>query len=131
VQALIPAACNGEYTAREIARLAMCRPADGVKTDEQVYELLERMVVKGLIAYDFHIPLDAFPERILREPLDQLGDVGFRRVALAALDELESARGAAAASAGDAERLDRALENLERTFTRLTGAELRPAETCS
>ncbi len=120
VQAAILTACKGERTAREIAHVAMRWPSSGIKSEQQVYELLEQMVSKGLILYGFNIPLNPFPERVLRESFDQLGDDELRREALTALDELEHARGAVAAAAGDAEKLDAALEQLEKTFTRLT-----------
>ncbi|MGZ3457977.1 MAG: lantibiotic dehydratase, partial [Archangium sp.] len=57
--------------------------------------------------------------------LERLKESQARQEALRALDELEHAREAAAQAAGDAAAVDRALEGLDDTFTRLTGRSAR------
>lgn len=122
VQAALLSLCDGKRTARDIVRVAQQSSRFGSARDDEVYGLLDQMETKGLISWAFHMPLDPFPERLLRRSLEDIGDYDLRREALASLDELEKGRGAVAASAGNAENLDRALEDLDRVFTDLTGA---------
>jgi hypothetical protein len=118
-QAAILTVCDGEHFAKEIA--LMLKRSSYVADENQAYGLLDQLARQGLVFVGFNIPIDPFPEQILRQLLDQIGEDHLRQRALAALDELENARCAVAASAGDAEKLDRALDALEETFTRLTG----------
>lgn len=120
-QAAILRACNGMRTAREVSR-EIARSPNATLTDEmQVYKLIEEMAKRGLVFWNFNIPMDAYPERTLRRLLNGIEDEQVRSPALAALAELESARVAVAGAAGDPQMLDQALGGLESIFVRLTG----------
>jgi hypothetical protein len=115
-------ACDGERTAREIALSLMRDPALGLSSEADVYRILESLKSKGVVAWTLEIPVDRHGERKLRRLLERIEDEPLRESALAALSELETARDAVAAAAGDPERLDAALDALEAKFSGLTGA---------
>jgi len=69
------------------------------------------------------VPKVLEPERALARRLHDITDPEARAAALAKLERLTAARDAAARAAGDPDALDRALEELERTFEKLTGAD--------
>ena len=76
------------------------------------------------IAWTLEVPVEGvFPERTLRQMIKRVEDEQPRLAALTALDELDAARKAITDAAGDAERLDRAMRDLNSTFTRLTGTD--------
>lgn len=114
-------ACDGERTARELALELVQVPSHGLQNEAEVYRILESLNAKGIIAWTLEIPVDRHGERKLRRLLERIEDEPLRESALAALSELETAREAVAAAAGDAERLDSALDELEVKFSRLTG----------
>lgn len=114
-------ACDGERTAKEIARrLMMSHPAQ-FKREADVYRLLGIVRNMGVIAWAVEVPFGWHPEVSLRRRLEGIGDERLTRKALAALTELEQARAEVAKAAGDAQALDKALDQLDETFTRLTG----------
>jgi hypothetical protein len=113
--------CDGERTAKELAAGLVHDPAFELKSEDAVYALLDSLKSKGLIAWTLEVPLGNRAERELRKRLDRIGDEPVRRAALERVDELEAARNAIAAAAGDAEKLDHALNELDETFSRLTG----------
>ena len=117
-EAAILALCDGRRLAREIA--AELR---GRMDDNMVYDTLERLGANGLVSWFLRIPIQTNPEEVLYSALDRVGDEGIRAAALAELTELEQARVAVARAAGDPEKLDHALADLENTFLRLTGEE--------
>jgi len=120
-QALVLQQCDGERLAREIALDLTRRQASGLKSEEEVYSVLEHLNQRGLISWTFEIPVRLHPERILRQLLGRIEDENLRAPALEALGELENCRGAVARAAGDADKLDESLNSLEETFVRLTG----------
>lgn len=114
-------ACDGERTAKEIARrLMMSHPAQ-FKREADVYRLLGIVRNMGLIAWALEVPFCWHPEVSLRQRLEKIGDERVSRKALAALTELEAARAKVGKAAGDSQALDEALDQLDETFTRLTG----------
>lgn len=123
--AAVLAACDGRRSAGDIAR-ALASSGEEFMSEEEVLEALDELEAKQLIAWGFDIPTSGapHPERALRATLERLKESQAQQEALRALDELEQARDAAARAAGDAAAVDRALEGLDDTFTRLTG---RPA----
>ncbi len=114
------AACDGELTARQIAQQLVTDTALGLTDEAEVFELLEELQAKGLCSWTFDIPTATFhPEQHLKTLLSAAeGDVGAR--GLHALDRLEQRRAAVAEAAGDPDRLDAALGELEATFEELT-----------
>jgi len=121
-QAAVLRACDGRFPAKKIAN-TLIREMGPIRGEVQFYRCLSELAGQGLVFWDFNIPLEAHPECTLREALQRIEDLPLRRGALDMLDELEHARQDVAAASGDAQQLDRALENLEQTFTRLTGLD--------
>ncbi|HJR08152.1 MAG TPA: lantibiotic dehydratase [Pyrinomonadaceae bacterium] len=120
-EAAVVEACDGERTARELALELTQVPSHGLKSESEVYRILESLNARGIIAWTLEIPVDRHGEQKLRRLIERIEDKPLRESALAALTELETAREAVAAAAGDAERLDAALDELEAKFSRLTG----------
>lgn len=121
-------ACDGERTAKGIALQLIGSPSSGVKSEAEVYRVLDTLQQRGVILWALEVPWtlelpqESRVEDNLRRLLERIGDEGLRRRMLGMLEELESARDLVAAAAGDVEKLDRALGLLDETFTRLTGA---------
>ncbi|HEX9732023.1 MAG TPA: lantibiotic dehydratase [Thermoanaerobaculia bacterium] len=117
-------AADGRSTARDLAGHFAPESAttgeDG-GGPEGVYEILERLSGQGLLAWRLEVPLTLAPLDALRRELERIGDPLLRRTALEKVQELEAARMAVAGAAGDSRALDRALGELDGTFTRLTG----------
>lgn len=120
-QVAILRAADGYATAKSIAQ-ELCRTGGLIESEGQFYQTLADLASKGMVFWDFNIPYAAHPELALREWVEGIEDESRRRQALAMLDELELAREGITRAAGSAEKLDQAFTNLERTFTRLTGA---------
>lgn len=121
-QALVLQACDGQRVAKEIALDLISRCPAGLKSEADVYGILNRLKQRGLISWSLEIPVQLHPDRVLRQLLERIGEEDARTTALEALDELEERRGAAERAAGDAAALDRSLHDLEEAFVRLTGA---------
>lgn len=124
VFARVLAACDGETPARRIAERLLAAPEPGLGSAAEVYELLDELATERAVVWTLEVPTTGGrPERLLRAELARLGPSPARDRAVAALDELERARDGVSAAAGSAERVDEALEALERTFAALTGQE--------
>lgn len=121
-QAAIMQACDGRRSARDLAAQLIRTPGSGLRSEVEVYNHLAILRNKGLILWTLEIPYEMRPELALRRLLDQIGDERARRPALEMLAEYEAARDRVAAAAGSAHRLDRAIGELEATFTRLSGS---------
>jgi hypothetical protein len=113
-------ACDGRQLARDIAATLRDNPKLGFRSDEDVYKALEGLVARGLVVWDFNLPSVPNSEIVLRRLLERIEPERLRGPALASLDTLEKARASVACAAGDPERLDLALGELEETFTQLT-----------
>jgi hypothetical protein len=124
-------ACDGRRSARTLARELASTPSAGVSRDAEVYALLEAFEQMGLVIWSLEGALELDAERALRDQLSRIDDRSVRVPSLAALDELESCRAAVGAAQGDLDALDRSLETLDATFTRLTAmsATRSPGET--
>jgi hypothetical protein len=121
-QAAVLASCDGSRPAKEIARkLARALPTI-IKSEDEVYKILGLLRGMGLISWVLEISEDFVTERPLRRLLERIDDEALRASSLQILNEMEGALKVVADSAGDADRLDRAMYDLETTFTRLTGA---------
>jgi lantibiotic biosynthesis dehydratase-like protein len=120
-QAAVIEACDGQKTAKQIAEAILRDSANDLRSEEGVYRFLDALESKGLISREIELPQQPYPERILREVLEQVDDESLRVPAIESLEKLERAREDVARASGDAERLDKAIENLETIFTGLTG----------
>lgn len=112
--------CNGESTAREIAQAVIAVSEYGIKTEGQVYGILQGYASRGIISWAFEIPFCLHPEKKLRELLEKIEKEELRRPLLAELKELELCREKISLAAGHPEQLDQALDELDTTFTQLT-----------
>lgn len=120
-EAAVLAACDGLRKAKEIAAGLMSDRALGVKSEAEVYQCLDTFCKRGVIAWTLEVPLQRRADQRLRSLLEAIGDERLRRAGLSALDEMEDARERVAAAAGEPERLDLELQELEERFIRLTG----------
>ena len=121
-QARLCAACDGERPAQAIAREMPRWPGAAFAIDEDVYALLEEWQAAGYLVWSFEGPREFRAEQRLRERLARIEEAELRTRALQALDEIESAARTVQHSSGDCAALDRAMQALESTFTRVTGA---------
>jgi hypothetical protein len=121
-QAAVLRACDGTRTAAQVAAYLRMRRAGGDwHSDAEVLTILRGLKGQGLIAWQFEVPVSAYPERRLRELLERVTDEQVRRGALSRLEELEACRERVAAAAGHNQELDAALQELDERFTNLTG----------
>jgi hypothetical protein len=120
--AAVLAACDGKQSARGIVLSLKKNVSLGVRSEAEVYKILDELKQKGLISWTFEIPLELHPERTLRSRLEQIADESLRTKALSTLAELDEARLGVALAAGDIEQLDQAIGRLEEIFARLTNA---------
>ncbi len=121
-QAAVLRGCDGERTAKQLAADLLKSPASGLRSEAEVYAVLKKLRALRRITWTLEVPAEGLhPEHSLRRRLQQIEDLHTRTAALGALAELEQAREAIRGAAGDPDRLDQAMEDLEATFTRLTG----------
>jgi hypothetical protein len=120
-QAAVLSACNGDRIAKAIAAELSRDTENGLQNEAQVYQLLEQLSLRGLIAWTLEIPFETYPERSLRQRLACVEEAQLRAAVMSGVDEIEAKRDAIAHAAGDAEQLDWAIGELEAAFTRLTG----------
>ncbi|HET6980481.1 MAG TPA: lantibiotic dehydratase [Pyrinomonadaceae bacterium] len=121
-QAAVLNACDGELSAREIARSLLRNTSLGFSNEAEIFQILEQMRESGFIVWNLEMPIELHPERTLRRILERIDDDNLRSKSLATLNELEDRRSEVEAAAGDPAKLELALGNLDATFTRLTGA---------
>ncbi len=114
-EAIVLGACDAVRTAKDVAEHVTMDPAS-------VYEILEALRAKKMVSWELECPTTWEPNRTLRSALERVGDPTLRAEGLASLDALEAARNGVAAAAGDPSALPVALEALDATFARLSGA---------
>lgn len=120
-EAFLLQACDGNRPAKEVVQEFRSRTNAGESAEPRAYQILRELKKQGLIAWGFNIPLTPFPEQTLRSQLVRIEREDLRSEALSALGRLEDARSAVAAAAGDPQKLDRALGEIDRSFECLTG----------
>lgn len=112
--------CDGRKPAKQIVASLRTRFPVEIKTDAAAYELLEFLVSRGLLVWKLELAPGMFPDHVLRELLETVEDVALRERALKPLDELEEGRQAVVRAAGDPEKLEVALNDLDSRFERIT-----------
>jgi hypothetical protein len=100
VDAVALSMCDGNRTARDVAKVLLRLPKSPLKTEGDVYRHLQDLEHRGLLRYSIYVPYDAYPERALRSWLEGIGDEAPRREGLARLDALEAARARVSAATG-------------------------------
>ena len=107
--------------AHEVARLAVADQDSGLRKEEDVYLLADRLAGQELLRWRLDLPLDLSAERHLRSWVDGIGDEGVRHRLDADLCRLEKARDSVAGAAGDADAVRVAVERLDAEFAAVTG----------
>jgi lantibiotic biosynthesis dehydratase-like protein len=124
IYARLLTACDGERTARMVAREFVADATLELSSEEDVYDLLSELVEQKLATWTLEVPPTAScPEEIIRETIERVEDAPARERASEMLRDLEAGRDRVAAAAGDATRLAVAMGELNKTFTRLTGQD--------
>ncbi len=113
-------ACDGERTASELAAALNQDSSTNPITETAVLKRLEEFRKLGFISWDLDVPLGPYPERSLNALLNRISDGELKKWALSSLEKLEDGRHAISCAAGDPARLDKALKDLESTFTNVT-----------
>jgi hypothetical protein len=114
-------ACDGIRAEHHLAERFCREGAQPPLMRDRLRSILEKLHSLRLISLSYELPLDPYPERRLRDLLENVEDESVRRQAMASLEQLEADRDEVAAAAGDADRLRCALLNLESHFTAITG----------
>ncbi|HEX8146866.1 MAG TPA: lantibiotic dehydratase [Pyrinomonadaceae bacterium] len=129
-QAAVLSRCDGVRTAKEIAAEVIAVPGIQIETAEEVYLFLSALREQKIVLLDLAVPCPfrLNVEESLKEFCARVEEERLRRPFLDALGEMEAAREAVRAAAGDPDRLDDALGRLEATFKRLTGADAKRAD---
>ena len=120
-EAALLQACDGRVTAKEIATRFLLSP-ERFQNENEVYATLRELADKEYVFWNFNIPAEPYPEQVLQNALQRIEDAKLREWALDLLNELESAKTCVETSSGNVDRLNLAYQNLEQTFTRITGA---------
>lgn len=122
-QAAVLRACDGERIAQDIVNDMLQIPELQFKGADGVYHLLKLFRQKGLVTWGFSVPLPykLHTEETLLRLCERIDDEELRQPLSHALREMEEARCAVADAAGDPERLEHALSDMEAKFTELTG----------
>ena len=111
--------------AAEVARLAVADPDSGLRKEDDVYLLADRLAGQGLLRWRLDLPLDLSAERSLRSWVDGIGDEAVRHRVDADLRRLGKARDTVAGAAGDADAVRAAIAQLDAEFAAVTGLEPR------
>jgi hypothetical protein len=111
---------DGRRTAERIASEAVADPLSGLRRADDVYLLLEQLVARGVLRWDFGIPVTRDCEGLLGARIAQIGDPEVRSRAAAGLDRLLAARDRVAAAAGNPRALREAITLLESEFVAVT-----------
>jgi hypothetical protein len=117
--------CDGTVAAGEIPERVRRYPTLAGTTDAGVNRTLIDFESRGLLTWRFAVPMQANPDRALRESVSSVRNPQLRSNAFDTLDRLESARKRVSASAANPEALRGALDDLDTVFERITGKSAR------
>src|SRR6202451_383628 len=92
VKAAILAKCDGLRTARQIASEIMLLPGGGVRSEAEVFGVLQLFVDRHIVSWKLELPFELYPEKRLRVLLQRIEKDDLRLRALQDLQELETAR---------------------------------------
>ncbi len=120
-EAAVLARVDGRTAALQIAHETVGDPFSGLRKADDVYLLLDRLVGRGIVRWDFSLPVHRESERFLRQAFAAIGDERLRAEAEAGLGRLAAARERVAAAAGDPDRLAPAIAGLEAEFNAVVG----------
>jgi len=123
------ALCDSKRTAKEIGALVLKIASKFVRDERQVYQMLTLLRDRGVITWELqmswmlNVPSEWRLEANLWPLIERIQDEQLQQPLKTALLEMEAARAAIVAAAGDAQQLDEAFAHLEEKFTGLTGTE--------
>jgi hypothetical protein len=117
-EAAVVELCEEARSAKELAD--QLKESAGFDDETDAYRLLEDLCGKSWLVPTSGVPSGAHPEQSLKKMIESIGEDGPREEALNLCAEIDAARRQVARAAGNAENLNRALGELEETFTRLT-----------
>lgn len=120
IDAVLLAACDGERTAADLAATSNQDSANTCITEAEVLGRLEEFRELGFISWDLDVPMSPYPERGLKRLLNRIDDTELKEWGLSRLRRLEEGRLAVSRAAGNPDKLDQALKELESTFTSVT-----------
>ncbi len=120
-QSVVVSLCDGRTPARQVAARALQHPRAGLRGAADSYLLLEQLVRRGILRWDFGLPVSLDAERVLRERIAGIADAGVRAAAEAKLDLLSIHRDRVAGASGNASELEAALARLDDVFTSVSG----------
>src|SRR5213078_1527328 len=120
--AAVVARCDGERTARDIARELIAMPGLGIVNEAELLDLLDELARTRVVHWTLEIPTAGpHPEHHLAALVARIEDPALRRRAAAVLDELDRRR-AEVAAASDAAALGSALAAFDAAFTAASDA---------
>ncbi len=67
-------ACNGVRSAKEIALEFIHTGSSGLKSETEVYNLIGSLHTRGLLNWNLEVPIEAYPEKSLRQILSRIDD---------------------------------------------------------
>jgi hypothetical protein len=120
-QAAVVSRCDGRKPGWQVASEAIGDPAAGLRSTADVYYLLDQLVQRKIMHWDFDLPVSFDNERVLRERIGRIGDDAVRAAAERTLGVLSDQRDRVSAQAGDPEAVAEALRGLQEVFTELSG----------
>jgi hypothetical protein len=128
LDAEILARCDGRPAVAVAAEVA--RSAVPPRTEAQVERALAGLAGRGVLRWGLDLPYNSRAEGALRAGIAAIADAAARDRAAEAYGQLDAARAAVAAAAGDPDRLAGALAGLDSTFVTVTGSapERMPGE---
>ncbi|HEY6330615.1 MAG TPA: lantibiotic dehydratase [Blastocatellia bacterium] len=121
LQAAVLRLSDGDTTAEQIASKIIGSPTFDVTGERAVLRALEELASVGFVSWSMVIPLELHPEKTMAGFLESVDDDKLTIPAKRTLTKVEAAREKIAASAGDPERLDDAIRELETIFIGATG----------
>ena len=122
-QAAVLVRCDGRRPAWQVADEVTGAGNGGPPHPADVYLLLEQLAARGVVRWDFDLPVSLAAERVFRDKIALIADRDLRAMAQTKLAALSDRRDEVAAAAGDPARLGSALARLDSAFAELTGQE--------
>lgn len=113
--------CDGKQVANHLAADLLQNSPGNFKDEQEIYAILDSFEKMGVITWTLEVPLRKHPNQLYRKLVERIGEASLREPALKILSELEAARDGVADAAGDPEKLNQALNELEEKFVQLTG----------
>ncbi len=116
-------AADGARTAQQLCQDLAADPECGYDQPQQVMQQLLVFRQEGAIAWEFFLPPGPHTLQVVRAQVDEFGDSQVRNACYDKINALDGARKAVAEAAGNTEALEKAIDDMNRTFASLTGVD--------